>query len=167
MLELKYESRNFMKENKGFTLVEVIMVVVILGIIIGIALPSYIAISKTIKSKNYEQKMDNIKAKALEYASDYNVESITIPVKVLIEEGYLAEENPDGNDNEKITNPLGGYLDCQNINITREDDSYKVEVIDSISCSTSGLVNTSKILIDVYEYRDKKIKKKQKPVIPS
>ena len=82
--------------------------------------------------------MDNIKAKALEYASDYNVESITIPVKVLIEGGYLAEENPDGNDNEKITNPLGGYLDCQNINITREDDSYIVEVIDSISCSTSG-----------------------------
>ena len=33
-----------MKENKGFTLVEVIMVVVILGIIIGIALPYYIDI---------------------------------------------------------------------------------------------------------------------------
>ena len=146
-----------MKKNKGFTLVEVIMVVVILGIIIGIAVPSYIAISNNIKTKNYEQKIDNIKAKALEYASDYNVENITIPVKVLIEEGYLAEENPDGNDNEKIMNPLGGYLDCQNVNITREGDSYKVEVIDSISCSTSGLVNTSKILIDVYEYRDNQV----------
>lgn len=146
-----------MKKNKGFTLVEVIMVVVILGIIIGIAVPSYIAISNNIKTKNYEQKIDNIKAKALEYASDYNVENITIPVKVLIEEGYLAEENPDGNDNEKIINPLGGYLDCQNVNITREGDSYKVEVIDSISCSTSGLVNTSKILIDVYEYRDNQV----------
>lgn len=144
-------------KNKGFTLVEVIMVVVILGIIIGIAVPSYIAISNNIKTKNYEQKIDNIKAKALEYASDYNVENITIPVKVLIEEGYLAEENPDGNDNEKIMNPLGGYLDCRNINITREDDSYKVEVIDSISCSTSGLVNTSKILVDVYEYHDNQV----------
>lgn len=147
-------------KNKGFTLVEVIMVVVILGIIIGIAIPSYIAISNNIKTKSYEQKVDNIKAKALEYASDYNVENITIPVKVLIEEGYLAEENPDGNDNEKIMNPLGGYLDCQNVNITREGDSYKVEVIDSISCSTSGLVNTSKILIDVYEYRDNQVGKK-------
>ena len=146
-----------MMKNKGFTLVEVIMVVVILGIIIGIAVPSYIAISNNIKTKNYEQKIDNIKAKALEYASDYNVENITIPVKVLIEEGYLAEENPDGNDNEKIMNPLGGYLDCRNINITREDDSYKVEVIDSISCSTSGLVNTSKILVDVYEYHDNQV----------
>ena len=146
-----------MMKNKGFTLVEVIMVVVILGIIIGIAVPSYIAISNNIKTKNYEQKIDNIKAKALEYASDYNVENITIPVKVLIEEGYLAEENPDGNDNEKIMNPLGGYLDCQNINITREDDTYKIEVIDSISCSTSGLVNTSKILVDVYEYHDNQV----------
>ncbi|MGN1374132.1 MAG: prepilin-type N-terminal cleavage/methylation domain-containing protein [Bacilli bacterium] len=94
-------------KNEGFTLVEVIMVVVILGIIIGIAVPSYIAVSNNIRRKNYDQKMDNIKAKALEYARDYNVESITIPVKVLIEEGYLAEENPDGNDNEKVTNPLG------------------------------------------------------------
>ena len=53
-----------MMKNKGFTLVEVIMVVAILGIIIGIAVPSYIAISNNIKSKNYEQKVDNIKAKA-------------------------------------------------------------------------------------------------------
>ena len=87
-------------KNKGFTLVEGLMVVVILGIIIGIAVPSYIAVSNNIRSKNYDQKMDNIKAKALEYAMDNNVESITIPVKALIEEGYLAEENPDNGDNE-------------------------------------------------------------------
>ena len=71
--------------KKGFTLVEVIMMVVILGIIIGIAVPSYIAVSNNIKEKNYNQKMDNIKSKALEYATDNNVESITIPVKALIE----------------------------------------------------------------------------------
>ena len=41
-------------KNKGFTLVEVIMVVVVLGIIIGIAVPSYIAVSNNIRSKNYE-----------------------------------------------------------------------------------------------------------------
>ena len=35
--------------KKGFTLVEVIMVVVILGIIIGVAVPSYIVISNNIK----------------------------------------------------------------------------------------------------------------------
>ena len=39
--------------KKGFTSVEVIMVVVILGIIIGGAVPSYIAISNNIKEKNY------------------------------------------------------------------------------------------------------------------
>ena len=126
-------------KNKGFTLVEVIMVVVILGIIIGIAVPSYIAVSNNIRSKNYDQKMDNIKAKALEYARDNNVESITIPVKVLIEEGYLAEENPDGNDNEKITNPLGGYLDCTNIDIVRVDDSYEISISDTSNCSTENM----------------------------
>ena len=81
--------------KKGFTLVELIGVVVILGIIIGIAVPSYIAVSNNIKEKNYNQKIDNIKSKALEYATDNNVESITIPVKALIEEGYLAEEKQE------------------------------------------------------------------------
>ena len=42
-------------KNEGFTLVEVIMVVVILGIIIGIAVPSYIAVSNNIRRKNYDQ----------------------------------------------------------------------------------------------------------------
>ena len=143
-----------MMKNKGFTLVEVIMVVAILGIIIGIAVPSYIAISNNIKTKSYEQKVDNIKAKALEYANDNNVESITIPVKALIEEGYLAEENPDGNDNEKITNPLGGYLDCTNIDIVRTDDSYEIKLSDTSNCSTENIVNNDKISIDVYEYRN-------------
>ncbi len=160
MLELEYESRNFMMKNKGFTLVEVIMVVAILGIIIGIAVPSYIAISNNIKTKSYEQKVDNIKAKALEYANDNNVESITIPVKALIEEGYLAEENPDGNDNEKITNPLGGYLDCTNIDIVRTDDSYEIKLSDTSNCSTENIVNNDKISIDVYEYRNNTLGKK-------
>ena len=138
-------------KNEGFTLVEVIMVVVILGIIIGIAVPSYIAVSNNIRRKNYDQKMDNIKSKALEYAKDNNVESITIPVKALIEEGYLAEENPDSNDNEKITNPLGGYLDCTNIDIVRVDDSYEISFSVTSNCSTKNIVNNDKINIEVYE----------------
>ena len=136
------------------------MVVVILGIIIGIAVPSYIAVSNNIKEKNYNQKIDNIKSKALEYATDNNVESITIPVKALIEEGYLAEENPDNGDNEKITNPLGGYLDCANIDIVRTDDSYEIKLSDTSNCSTENIVNNSKITIDVYEYRNNTLGKK-------
>ena len=146
--------------KKGFTLVEVVIVVVILGIIIGIAVPSYIAVSNNIKEKNYNQKMDNIKSKALEYATDNNVESITIPVKALIEEGYLAEENPDNGDNEKITNPLGGYLDCANIDIVRVDDSYEISFSDTSNCNTDNIVNNSKITIDVYEYRNNTLGKK-------
>ncbi len=146
--------------KKGFTLVELIGVVVILGIIIGIAVPSYIAVSNNIKEKNYNQKIDNIKSKALEYATDNNVESITIPVKALIEEGYLAEENPDNGDNEKITNPLGGYLDCANIDIVRTDDSYDIKLSDTSNCSTENIVNNSKIIIDVYEYRNNTLGKK-------
>ena len=58
--------------KKGFTLVEVIMVVVILGIIIGIAVPSYIAVSNNIKEKNYKRINSTIWNRFKQYRSFRN-----------------------------------------------------------------------------------------------
>ena len=38
-------------KNKGFTLAELLAVIVVLALIIGIALPTYGAVSKNIKNK--------------------------------------------------------------------------------------------------------------------
>ena len=57
--------------NKGFTLVELIAVVTILGLLAIITTPAYDTISKNIKSQNYESKINTIKKQTLSYAEKY------------------------------------------------------------------------------------------------
>ena len=97
-----------MKEKKyGFSIPELLAVIVIIGILATIATASYNGISKSVKEKTYQSKINLIKSKAIEYASDNNVDAETISVAKLINEGYLDVEN-DTDANEKLNNPNGG-----------------------------------------------------------
>ena len=49
-----------MKNKKGFTLVELMAVIVVLAIVIAIAIPTYNKIKNTIDIKNYENKKELI-----------------------------------------------------------------------------------------------------------
>ena len=53
-----------MKNKKGFTLVELMAVIVVLAIIIAIAVPSYAKIKKNIEEKNYKNKVNLIEIAA-------------------------------------------------------------------------------------------------------
>lgn len=55
-----------MKKN-GFTLVEIAAVIVILGLLMAIAVPSALRISKSVKEKAYETKISLIKEAAKNY----------------------------------------------------------------------------------------------------
>ena len=57
--------------NKGFTLVELIAVVAILGLLAIITTPAYDSISKNIKTRNYESKKSAIKNQTLAYVEKY------------------------------------------------------------------------------------------------
>lgn len=81
------------KKNKGFTIPELLAVIVIIGILVTIASASYNGISKTLKEKTYQNKINLIKTKAVEYATDNNVDAETISVAKLLNEGYLELEN--------------------------------------------------------------------------
>ena len=109
------------KCSKGFSIPELLAVIVIMGILVTIATASYNGISKNMKQKTYENKLSLIKTKALEYAIDNEVDVATISVAKLVDEGYLEIEN-DTDANEKISNPLGGYFDCYKIDINRNLD---------------------------------------------
>ena len=139
------------KRSKGFSIPELLAVIVIMGILITIATASYNGISKTMKEKTYNNKLNLIKTKAIEYATDYGVDATTISVAKLISEGYLELEN-DTETNEKLNNPLGGYLDCYQVNINRELDDYDISVSASDNCSLAETdILASNISITAYE----------------
>lgn len=95
-----------MKNNKGFTLVELLAVIVILAILITIAVPSTISISNRLKKNMYCSKIDSIEVEAKLYGEDRK-DSFTenlvmtdgtypsrkLTVKDLIEAGYLKKDN--------------------------------------------------------------------------
>ena len=82
-----------MKKDNGFTLIELMALIAIIAIIIGIAVPSYINITKSTNDRMYQNKVTAIIAKAEEYASDNNIDNTSLSVAKLIEEGYLEPDN--------------------------------------------------------------------------
>ena len=140
-----------MSRNKGFTLIELMAVIAIMAIIIGIAVPSYINITNSTNEKMYQNKVTTIIAKAEEYASDNNIDNTSMSVAKLIEEGYLEPDNTNGAENELITNPKGGYMDCNIINIAKLDGEYNITVDNNNNCSiASNDTITSSITIYAY-----------------
>ena len=59
-----------MKKNKGFTLIELLAVIAILALLITIAVPSVIALSKRIKWNMFCTKVENIESAAKIYGND-------------------------------------------------------------------------------------------------
>lgn len=95
-----------MKNNKGFTLVELLAVIVVLAILITIAVPSTIGISNRIKENLYCSKIDSIETSAKLYGEDRKesfVETYTtsdgtyasrvIKVSDLVDSGHLKKDN--------------------------------------------------------------------------
>ena len=90
-------------EKKGFTLTELLAVIVILGVITLIAIPSSFAISNRVKINFYCTKMDTIKKAADLYASDHFDEVKLgiinkVSIKDLVNYGYIKKDsNAKGN----------------------------------------------------------------------
>lgn len=62
-----YIKGDYMKNKSGFTLVEIISVIVLLGIVVGITVPTVMITSNNIKKKTLETKIDNIEKAAVLY----------------------------------------------------------------------------------------------------
>lgn len=109
--------------NKGFTLVELIAVIVILALLVIITTPAYDTVSTNIKTRNYESKKSSIKAQTLSYVEKYmknNVyngpndkgKRICFTVDYLIQNGIISS---DSDTEEYIQNDITGdkYLTGQ------------------------------------------------------
>lgn len=111
------------KHKKGFTLTEVLIVIVIIGIILGIAIPSVMVIRRRINERLFETKKEEILVAAELYGKDKGIKSeTTIYVYTLLNERYIEAdvahntENCSGENTENgcVINPV----DDSNINDT-------------------------------------------------
>ena len=133
-----------MKKN-GFTLVEVITVIVILGIIILIAVPSYIGISENLKQKQYENKLKQIEIKATEWANDNNItDDTTITVSRLVDDGYVNMDDETSND-KRVINPMNDEsMECYHVEISVDNGKYKAKVKESEDCELKDVEEQDK-----------------------
>ena len=119
-----------MQKKKGFTLVELLAVIVILAILALIAVPNISSLVRKSKTNMFCKKVESIEAAAKYYAQDYLSDLATtdgtivankIPLRLLVEKGYLKK------DKEKCT--IG--VDC--VTDPRDNSSLDNNYIDIYS----------------------------------
>lgn len=120
-----------MKSNyrgpKGFTIPELLAVLVILSVLVVISGLSYSTISKKVRENTLNEKMKYLQEKAYEYASDYSISNDIVTVNTLMELGYVSADHPENSLYQRIDNPVtGGYLDCVNFTIKQDLADYNI-----------------------------------------
>lgn len=119
--------------NKGFTLIELIGIVALLGIIFLVA---YTEVNKSIDKSNnelYQAQLSNIKASAHDWAVDNidrlpeNGEVTKVTLSELINGGYIESDDSGNIENPKTKKPLSKDI---YVKITKRANNYVYEVID-------------------------------------
>ncbi len=121
------------KRIKGFTLVELLAVIVILSLLLLVTVTTVSSQFKNSKDELYDTQLNNIKLAAEMWGSDNKVKLNSISDCVSLSLGYLREE---GYVDINIKNTYTGELfkdDEVFVNITKETNRYKYEVEDDSS----------------------------------
>lgn len=138
--------------KKGFTLVELLAVIIILSIIVIIAIPSIMGISKSIKENMYNKKIAIIEEAAILYGQDnrrdinlseqkYNTSYNCINIKVnKLLPVYLDSDDTYSackNNSKCVVNPKdkNSYLDNENIIIYMRRDRVSAVMKAEDNCS--------------------------------
>lgn len=131
-----------MKNKKGFTLTEILATIVILGVILAIAVPSYNALSKKFEKEYYDKLEGSVLAAAKSYWKDNSdkrpeeyLESGNIRLESLITNKYIdsVKEYRDKFDSQLSEKYKNGYA-----LIIKDKDGYDYAV-----CLSGSIVVTS------------------------
>jgi len=135
--------------RKGFTLTEVLTVIILISLVVAIAVPSVISINKRINKRLLEGKKEVILAAAELYGKDNNQRfmdnEFIITVGELIEEGYLDVDTEKNNSNCSddygcVINPVD-KTSLNNVNILVKQNVFSVVAVwDGVLGSTSSEV---------------------------
>ena len=131
------------KRIKGFTLVELLAVIVILSLLLLLAVTTVSSQFKNSKDELYDTQLNNVKLAAEMWGSDNKVKLNSISDCVTLTLGYLKDEGyVDANNKNTYTGEL--FKDDEVfVNITKETNRYKYEVFDD-----------SKELCSIVDFKD-------------
>ena len=137
--------------NRGFTLVELIAVITLLGLLAVITTPAYDTISKNIRTRNFDSKKTTINAQTLSYVEKYlknevydgSNKTLCFTVGYLIKNGIITS---DSETEEYIENDVTGeqYKDVGTvlIKVTYDTSDLKLKGEFVGETSTSGCTKT-------------------------
>lgn len=135
-------------KQKGFTLVEVLAVIIILGIVVTIVYPIVVSTIKSSEIKAYNSQIEIIKKAAKVYALEKESGPVTervlpsleegktsyVSIKDLIDTGYISDEELQDEDNVDLKNGIlknpKEDLSCTQVKITYESNQYTYKVVD-------------------------------------
>lgn len=80
-----------MMNKKGFSLVELMIVVVIMGILIAVAIPLYGAITENANNKTCTNNIKAIKSNAATYKASYNANVDAAQLKKMFDDGKIPD----------------------------------------------------------------------------
>ena len=113
-----------MNNKKGFTLVELIAVIVVLSIVITISSLSIVSIQGKLKEKKKDRLLKVIKVSAEKYVEDTGLKKVYIDT--LIKEGYITADLIDKSGEKVILNPIDNTpLNCYYYDFTDKTNSFK------------------------------------------
>ncbi len=137
-------------KKRGFTLVELLGVIVVLAIIILIAVSGYGKISKNVKEKSHENLVSYIETKASDYANDTG--NLLTNVDNLVKLGYIDADDEEGN----VKSPIdGSRLNCHIVSIRKEENNLYGEYSEEEECNLDNLVIKNQNLgINIYATSD-------------
>ena len=127
-------------KSKGFTLTEILAVIVILAILVGIGTPVYYNITNNTRKNEYNTKINYLKTQAIKFAEETNIESAkTITVSTLVQNGYVVADNyidDEGGEIPFIQNPQDSEdnLACRIINIGIDGYDRTASVTEDSNC---------------------------------
>lgn len=136
-------------KNKGFTLVELIAVIVIVALLVALSAGIFISVRRNILESVYENTINDILTKAESYAKQTGMTgTLDINVDFLIKNGYLKAD-----DDKYIYDPRNkdNKLNCYMIHIVLKDNDYVATILDKNenedgTCNESAF-NTSDVNI--------------------
>jgi prepilin-type N-terminal cleavage/methylation domain-containing protein len=134
-----------MKMKKGFTLVELLATITMIGILSVIATTGYQSISTRVKKQQYENKVSYIETQAANFASETGY--LSANVGYLVSLGYVEADN----NKDEVINPIDKTsMNCNVVTITQEEDTFYGHYEETQECDVTNIdmVNVNLAIVE-------------------